>query len=118
MMSSSTERIVGSSRCVYCARPGADLAEVVGERRLQRGRARRAPATRTVPRWLTSNATASSRHARCSASVPVGYASGMSQPPNGDQLGAERAVLGVERRAGGGIASTLTHERVAPSAAA
>ena len=31
--------------------PGGDLAEVVGERPLQARRARRGPATRTVPRW-------------------------------------------------------------------
>ena len=35
MMSSSTEASAGSSRWVYCARPGADPVEVVGERRLQ-----------------------------------------------------------------------------------
>ena len=41
------------------------------------------PTTRTEPRWLTSKATAEWRHARCSATVPDGYASGISQPPKG-----------------------------------
>ena len=35
MMSSSTEPSASSQRCVYCARPGPDLGEVVGERGLQ-----------------------------------------------------------------------------------
>ncbi len=43
MMSSSTEASSSSSRWVYCARPGLDLAQVVGERRLQARRRRRRP---------------------------------------------------------------------------
>ena len=41
---------------------GLDLAEVVGERPLKRV-VLPAPDTRTVPRWLTSKATAPSQHA-------------------------------------------------------
>ena len=51
------------------ARP--DLAEVVGQGRLQQVDAV-GPVMRTVPRWLTSKATASFRQARCSAMVPSG----------------------------------------------
>ena len=69
------------------------------------GRERRRPATRTVPRWLTSNATASVRHAMCSASVPDGYASGIVPAAEVDELGTELAMLSVERRV-----TRLAHE--------
>ena len=51
--------------------PGPDAPEVVGQRDLEPIE-RAAPSTRTVPRWLTSKATAPVRQARCSASVPSG----------------------------------------------
>ena len=71
MMSSSTEPSSLVEQMGVLGPPGPDLAEVVGERAWSRSKAP-APSTRTVPRWLTSNATASVRHARCSAMVPVG----------------------------------------------
>ena len=74
---------------------GLDAIEIVGEQPLQRVERARA-AEPTVPRCDTSNTTACSRHARCSSSTPV-YCSGISQPPNGTILRAERAVLRVER---------------------
>ena len=95
MMSSTTCASSGSSRCVYCARPGAIRVEVVGERPLQqskRARRLRRARSRGATRRTT---TACSRQARCSSSTLV-YWIGMSQPPNGDHARAERAVLGVE----------------------
>ena len=70
MMSSSTDASSASSRCVYCVRPGAILRKSLVSARCRRSNAF-APVTRTVPRWLTSNATAFVRQARCSASVPA-----------------------------------------------
>src|SRR5439155_16411 len=70
MMSSSTEPS-SSSRCVYCARPGAILRRSFVKPRCSPSNDP-SPVTRTVPRWLTSNAAADERQARCSTSVPVG----------------------------------------------
>src|SRR5437016_1210871 len=79
MMSSSTDASASSSRWVYCARPGAILARSLVSARWSASSAC-GPSTRTVPRWLTSNATAAARHARCSARVPSVYDSGISHP--------------------------------------
>src|SRR5690606_27681344 len=82
MMSSTTEASSGSSRWVYCVRPGPILDRSLVSAACSRSNAS-GPVTRTVPRWLTSNTAASVRQARCSASVPVGYWIGISHPPNG-----------------------------------
>ncbi len=82
MMSSSTDASASSNRWVYCARPGAILPRSLVSVRCSWSWAS-APSRRTVPRCDTSNTTASSRQARCSAIVPPRYSSGMSQPPNG-----------------------------------
>ena len=82
MMSSSTDASASSSRWVYCARPGAILPRSLVSVRCSWSWAS-APSRRTVPRCDTSNTTAASRQARCSAIVPPRYSSGMSQPPNG-----------------------------------
>ena len=82
MMSSSTEASTSSRRWVYCARPGAILARSLVNAHCSRSSAS-APSTRTVPRWDTSKTTASRRQARCSSSVPAGYATGISHPPKG-----------------------------------
>src|SRR5690606_33489583 len=71
-----------SSRCVYWTRPGPILRRSLVNAAWSRSMAA-GPLTRTVPRWLTSNTTAASRHRRCSCRVPLGYASGISQPPKG-----------------------------------
>jgi len=60
----------------------ADPMQVVGEGPWRTSNASD-PSRRTVPRWLTSKATASLRHTRCSATVPFGYDSGISHPPKG-----------------------------------
>ena len=97
--------------------PGADLAEIVGQRLLQPVERIGARPTRTVPRCDTSNTTAPLRHARCSSIVPEGYSSGISHPPNGTILaprrdGPRRAVsvrLVITRRGepGGSPAASL-----------
>ena len=99
MMSSVTEASASSSRWVYWARPGPILARSLVRVACSRSRAP-APSTRTVPRWLTSKATAARRQARCSAMVPVGYDSGISQPPKGTILAPSRrwAASSGERR--------------------
>ena len=86
MMSSSTEASSSSSRWVYWARPGPILVEVVGERALEpvEGVGRRS--TRTVPRWLTSNATAARAARPVLGQRAVRVGSGMSQPPKGTIL--------------------------------
>src|SRR5690606_11679687 len=81
-MSSSTDASSGSSRWVYCVRPAEILPRSLVNAACSRSSAP-GPVTRTVPRWLTSKTAASVRHAWCSASVPVGYWIGISQPPNG-----------------------------------
>src|ERR1700761_8761716 len=40
------------------------------------------PTTVTLPRWLTSKMPTASRTAVCSLTTPVGYSSGIDQPPN------------------------------------
>ena len=83
MMSSSTEASSASSRCVYWARPGADLAEVVGQLPLQR--VERVGAFDRGPCRGATRRTRRRRRGRRGArrSCPVGYSSGISQPPNG-----------------------------------
>ena len=85
MMSSSTEASSGSSRWVYWARPGPILRRSLVRAVCSRSRAS-GPVTAMVPRWLTSKATADSRHALCSAMVPAGYDNGISHPPKGTSL--------------------------------
>src|SRR5271166_1991113 len=70
MMSSVTEPS-SASRWVYWARPGPILRRSLVKVCCKRSKAS-GPPTRTVPRWLTSKATAAVRHARCSATVPPG----------------------------------------------
>ena len=69
MMSSSTEASDSSSRWVYWARPGAILPRSFVRAACSRS-SEPGPSTRTVPRWLTSKATAAERQALCSAIVP------------------------------------------------
>ena len=95
MRSSSTEASASSSRWVYWARPGAILARSLVSSAAG-GRAPPWPSRCTVPRWETSNTTASRRQARCSAIVPVGYSSGMSHPPNGTMRAPRRRWTCVE----------------------
>jgi hypothetical protein len=83
--SSSTEPSESSRRWEYWARPGPTLRRSLESERCSRSNAPR-PSTRTVPRWLTSKATADARHALCSAKVPDGYARGIDQPPNSTNL--------------------------------
>ena len=68
MMSSATDPS-SASRWVYWARPGPirrrSLVSIACSRSNPPG-----PSTRTVPKWLTSKATAAVRQARCSATVP------------------------------------------------
>ena len=84
-MMSSTTNPSSSRRCVYWARPGWIRVRSLLNECCRCSKAS-APRTRTVPRWLTSKATAEVRQARCSATVPDGYANGISQPPNGTIL--------------------------------
>ena len=96
MMSSSTEASSGSSRCVYCARPGAILPRSLVSWACSVSSAP-APSTRTVPRWLTSNATAP----LAAGQVLLDRAARVGQrhlpTAEGHQAGAERSVLSVER---------------------
>ena len=81
MMSSTTWASSSSSRCVYCALPGAMRSRSLVNAHCNVANAP-APCTCTEPRCDTSNTTACSRHARCSSSTPV-YWMGISHPPNG-----------------------------------
>ncbi len=89
---------------MYWARPTPILPRSFVNVVCNRSRAS-SPATRTVPRWLTSNATASVRHAMCSASVPDGYARGIVQPPKSTSLAPSSRCSRVERRV-----ARLAHE--------
>ena len=90
-------RVVGIEQ-VRVLRPArADAVEVVGERPLQQRRTRRRRCTRTEPRCETSNTTARRRGTPGARRARRGYWIGISQPPNGTMLRAERAVLRVER---------------------
>ena len=53
---------------------------VVGEHVLEEGHGAGAAKTKR-PMWLTSNRPAPPRVARCSAMMPAGYWTGISQPP-------------------------------------
>ena len=85
MMSSRTEASDLSSKCVYCAFPGAILFKSFVSTDCNFS-SEPIPSTRTVPRCDTSNIAAEVRQAACSANVPVPYASGISHPPNGTIL--------------------------------
>ena len=99
-------RAVGVVEQVGVLRPaGGDLAEVVGQRPLQRGRGRPAPATRTVPRCETSNTTAAVAAGQVlgdrAGRVLERHVPAAERHHPGPELavdGVERRVLGASRR--------------------
>ena len=88
---------VSSSRWVYWAGPGRSCARSLVSARCSRSNAS-GPSTRTVPRWLTSNATARRATRTVFGERAVGVGQRHVPAAEGDELGAERAVDGVERR--------------------
>ena len=96
MMSSSTDASSSSSRWVYWARPGAILPRSLVSAHCSRSTAS-APSTRTVPRWETSNTTASRRQARCSSIVPARRSAASPSRRRAPSCAPRAAMDGVER---------------------
>ena len=98
MRSSTTPPVASSQHSVYCALPGSIRSRSLVRQALTKSAAP-GPVTRALPRCDTSKTPTASRTAACSLSTPPpAYSSGISQPPNGGELGTERDVPVVQRR--------------------
>ena len=106
-MMSSTTNPSSSRRCVYWALPGWIRVRSLLKECCRCSKAS-APRTRTVPRWLTSKATAEVRQVRCSVTVPDGYAKGISQPPNGTILAPSSKCDACSGETRSGVSSAFT----------
>ena len=105
-------RRTSSQHSVYCALPGRDPAEVVGQRRVQVRRPRPGPRDRALPRWLTSKTPTRSRTAVCSATTPPpAYSSGIDQPPKSPSLAPSAHVALVQRGAAKARSTPLRRRR-------
>ena len=105
--------VASSQQSVYCAWPGAILARSLLSVALTWSAAP-VPVTIALPRWLTSKMPTASRTAVCSFTTPVGYSSGMLQPPNSANFAPESDVPVVQRglqEVGHGANLTQTSDR-------
>ncbi len=87
---SSTKVPSGVSSAEYCTSPGPSAPTSLQQIRLTKA-FRSGPVTSNSPMWETSKIPAPVRVALCSAWMPVGYCTGISQPAKGTIL-APRAT--------------------------
>jgi hypothetical protein len=80
---------VGKQATVYMARPTPRAPTSPVTSRCTAWLAR-GPEKRTSPMWQTSNSPTAERVAWCSAMIPLGYCSGIHQPPKSTILAASR----------------------------